>query len=131
MEIKIKGVKVEPVDCSEMDRTEYAYGLVTRLSEVKFLSGKEAAEEPFDDELLEARFFDEKRELHIWREPDGLRAVLAEETDEANPIRSEFEVTAALGGVQTLQQAQYLAYDEDGQAYIALTRLCGARKAEG
>lgn len=124
--MKIQGITI----CNNVNIKEenYAYGLVTEMSRVVLLSGEELKDYMIGEELLEARFFDKEKELHIWREDDLLKSVLVTETKEAKPILKEYPLTSAVSpDGKWICTAQYPAFDEDGQAYIGLTRLCGVK----
>ena len=62
------------------------------------------------EELLEARFFSRDREIRLFPGEDGLRAVALIE----NPRFG-----------RSITVTRVLDWDEDGQAYIAATRLSG------
>lgn len=95
------------------------FAYITRLSEVTV--GRTPAEFS-QEELLEARFFGPDREIHIWHDGDGFCAAALDEEagdeylDQPRCIRSK-----CFGRSLTLRR--YLAYDDDGQAYIRDTRL--------
>lgn len=99
--------------------TELPYAYITRLSEVTV--------GPTPDvfgtgELLEARFFGPDREVRIFRCEDDLCAVMLE--DEAGDVYLDktSRIRRSCFG-KTLTLRRYLSFDEDGQAYIAETRL--------
>ncbi len=148
MEITGLDIKIEKgsqaSDFSEMLQG-YEYGLLYYLSEVKLAAlggGNPSNAEQLKDEtssnlnqlegeiipnltqLIEARLFSADKELHIFQNEEGWQAVLVEETgqaeylDEWRPISREFQSAGKQLGVR-----RYLSYDEDGQAYAALTRL--------
>ena len=76
------------------------------------------------DELLEACFFSPDAEIRLWREDGALQAaILSEEPgDRVLEERRSIE-NPAFGRELTVRRI--IAFDEDGQAYIAATRLCG------
>lgn len=73
-------------------------------------------------EILEARFFDEKGELHIFDFEGEKRAVYIcdEEEDEAN-IMKEYQYLRDPEHKE-LEVKKYIAYDEFGQAYVKAMR---------
>ena len=128
MEITGLDIKIEKrsqaSDLSEMLQG-YEYGLLYYLSEVKLaaLQCKDGICHNLE-QLIEARLFSEEKELHIFQNEEGWQAVFIEETgqaeyyDEWHPVSQEFQSAGKQLGVR-----RYLAYDGDGQAYVALTRL--------
>ena len=76
------------------------------------------------DELLEARFFDEKQEVRLFRREGVLCAarLVCEEGD--SWIDKTYEVeNKDLGEQVTVRH--FLAFDEDGQCYISTSCLTG------
>lgn len=75
-----------------------------------------------EEELLEARFFDAEQEIRVFRYGDELRAVrLCAEADDRILYKTCRIANKRFGG--SLTAAQLLESDEDGQTYIAATRL--------
>lgn len=105
---------------------ELPFALIRSLSQVTLGHTPACVEE---DELLEARFFSQAQEIRIFQEADGLRAVrlIGEPSDRV------LEQTCKLENKQfgsALAIARVLEWDEDGQAYVAATRLTGWKEAE-
>lgn len=77
------------------------------------------------DELLEGYVFDDEKQLHIYREDDELVAVIIDDDmGEAHYIDREYELSKkydALGKNVIIRE--YLLADDDGQSYVAATRL--------
>ena len=86
-----------------------------------FFQGREQIEQS----LLEARFFSDAEELRLFRLDGGLRAVLAAETDGDRWLEETCEIANKdkFGGSVTVRRV--IDFDEDGQAYVAFTRLSG------
>lgn len=97
----------------------FPYQMVWRLSSVELGT----ARIPADDlaEVTEARFFGPEAELRFYLEHGALTAALAE--DEPGDVAIERTVRLLPRFGKTLKQLQYIAFDEDGQGYVALTRL--------
>lgn len=95
------------------------FAYITRLSEVTV--GSTPAELSLE-ELLEARFFGPDREIRIWQEGDGFCALAVEEEAQDEYLDQPRAIRSSRFG-RTLTLRRYLAYDEDGQAYIRDTRL--------
>lgn len=111
------------------------------------------------EELLSARFFSEKEEIHIFEEDDSLKAVLCRDNDKDDSLKAvlrrdnakddslkavlcndndkaawfdeEFAVRKQFEKVgSSLLVRRYVSYDADGQAYIRYSRLCAVKKGE-
>ena len=124
--------------------TEYSYALLYMMSDILFCKTKDLPQTDWS-ECLEARFFDQEKELHLFEEDGRLKAVRITEAVDRQAMQEE----EAAGDVfvtfescdrlikkyqlqdryqklgQTLCVCEYLSYDEDGQAYVSLTRLAG------
>lgn len=132
MEMKIEGVTIsrkkggQAVDFVGMLQG-YAYGLFYFLSEVKLIDLRDG-NVPALEQLMEARLFSGEKELHIFQNENGWMAVSVEETGESeyldgfHPLSKKFQTVGKQLGVR-----KYISYDDDGQAYVALTRLCGVK----
>lgn len=98
------------------------YALVRSLSQVSL--GPTPDEPPVLDELLEARFFDEKQEVRLFHCNGVLYAarLVCEEGD--SWIDKTYEVeNKDLGGQVTVRH--FLAFDEDGQCSVSTSCLAG------
>lgn len=106
---------------------EYEYALVYMMSEIKLCETSDLADDFMWEECMEARFFSKDKELHVFEGEDGKKAVLVQETDAENMQIKKYVLNGKVSpsGKKTLLVTEYLAYDEDGQAYVELTRLSG------
>ncbi len=115
--MNIDGVSIEYDVWRPSDMPGYKYALVYSLGGMYL--GRQCKIQDWD-EVTEARFFDENGELHIWNDGDGFHSVMvSEDGGTVNAIDRLWKNRT--GG--TLTSRQYLCADEDGQSYIALTRL--------
>ena len=74
------------------------------------------------DELIEARFFDADREIHIFQENGEWNYTCISEEDGVEFFDRESRLIAGLG--TKLVTRKHIAYDKaDGQAYISDMRL--------
>ena len=73
--------------------------------------------------IMEARFFDSNKEVHIFF-TDELHIVLSEEESNDNLIESSYEL-ANKYGKGTLKVKRVMTTDSDGQTVISSTRLAG------
>ncbi len=78
--------------------------------------------------LLEARVFNEDKELHIFEYDDSFRCVevIKEEDDECFEERQLLRSTYG----RYLLMRHYIGYEDDGQAYIKQSALCGYEGGE-
>lgn len=75
------------------------------------------------DELLEARFFNEEQECHIFKTELGFSVIETVDTDKKY-IDGKIDLENKhfkLG--KTVVVRQYINFDEDGQAFVEKTRL--------
>lgn len=131
---KIAGLEVlqyEKKEDFEKEIVKYPFALLYYLSEVKLTECAKLAGKIDFSQLLEARFFGEQGELHIFRDEEQLRAVEVKEIGKTDYI----EKKEILG--KNFQEAgrylmirKYVDYDDDGQAVIALTRLSSIEGGE-
>lgn len=105
---------------------EYRYALIYMISDIAF--GKtEELELPDWEECQEARFFSEDQELHIF-ELDGEKTAveIVDDGAEEDVCDKKFQLDKRFSGDGNLLCVrEYLAYDEDGQVFVKLTRLKG------
>lgn len=106
-------------------RGEYEYALVCLISRLLLCKTSELPE-PDWEECLEARFFDREKELHIYEEDGELLAVEITEEDPEDCLIRRYQLANRFRGAgKLLRVHEYLDYDEDGQAFVSLTRLAG------
>ncbi|MCD7826427.1 MAG: hypothetical protein LUH14_10795 [Clostridiaceae bacterium] len=106
----------------------YPFALVYMMSEIQF--GKKEDIEVNWDEVLEARFFSEREELHLFLCEKERKAVIVEdavdETNSTEVLTKNYRLSPKFQGEgRELAVREYLSEDEDGQMYVELTRLCG------
>ena len=129
------GYQVKEISLEEAKRKaeQYVYGLVYLLDEVLLGKIETIKEKICWEDCIEARFFSEQGELHIFDYNGEERAVCVEETEETESYQSSLERTYPLAekfGKQrfhTFQVKEYLGCDEDGQVTVLLTRLVGLK----
>lgn len=99
------------------------YGLIYEISDVIFDCIDGIAEINWD-EMIEGYFFNDKEQIYIYETEEGLQAVCFTEPENAGYVDKEYELA---GKFQTLgkkvKKREYLDFDEDGQIYVAYTRL--------
>lgn len=118
---------VERVDADKAwkDIAGYRYALLYMISEVVFCRASDISEVNWD-ECLEARFFDEDKELHIYEDDGRQCAVKATGTLDSDCLIKKYELQERYHDLgKLLCVCEHLKYDEDGQAMVALTRLVG------
>lgn len=122
--------KCVEVTIDELDQKvkEYEYALLHMISEQRFCRIGELPETDWE-ECIEARFFSERGELHVF-DAEGERKAVAIEDDGDNFV---FEKVYRLDGKYSklgkhIVVQEYLDYDEDGQLAVELTRLKAVRQ---
>lgn len=119
--------QVKEVELSEAygKSAEYEYALVYLLSEVILCKTENLKPFPVE-ECTEARFFSADRELHIFGTEDGMCAVEISDDGTEDIVVKKYDLTSGFSAVgDKLVVQEYLEYDIDGQAVVALTRLKG------
>ena len=97
----------------------YKYAFIQRIGSVYIGPIKECGElDP--DEILEARFFENGKELHVFKYEGSLKAVVTEHEKGDECIEEKQILRGKYGKTLTLRS--YLVFDEkDGQARIGRT----------
>lgn len=105
---------------------DYTYALLYKCSEIVLCETAELTDQDLD-ECMEARFFSDSMELHIFENENGMCAVRVTDTDENDVLIKEYELDSRFSGKGTklLVVQEYIEYDADGQAFVGLTRLKG------
>lgn len=119
----MKKISIDEVK-SSMQNYEYAY--LQMISE--HILDKVVAISSVDwDELLEGYIFNDDSQIHIYREDDELKAViLSDDIEDAHIIDRRYELAGKYKGIgNKVIIREYLKADEDGQSYIAASRLVG------
>ena len=107
-----------------MDKAqEYPFCFVRSVSNV-YLGSAEHAQYCVE-EILEARFFDDSKELRMFRDEDGtLQTLELRREDGDRYIDETYLIDNARFG-KSLSVRQFLDVDEDGQTYVKASCLCG------
>jgi hypothetical protein len=123
------GCHVQNIDLQEAYQSvkDYTYALLYMISQ-RILCKTEELPMIDWEECQEARFFSEEKELHIFEDEEGMRAIIVYDTDQEDIMVKEYELDnmfVSLG--KTVLVQEYLAYDDSGQVSVELTRLKGIR----
>lgn len=103
----------------------YKYALVYMISELKLCQTAYIGEIDWE-ECLEARFFSEDKELHIFDGEDGKKAVEVKDDGKENIIEKKIQLDNKFRNIgKFISVQEYLAYDKDGQVSVEITRLKG------
>lgn len=105
--------------------SNYEHGLLYRISSVDIVSVAEMGALDTSD-FQEAYFFDEKKQLHIYQADEGLAAVMItdEEGCDEHTLLKIYPITGKHNEkAKKVTVKEYLDFDEDGQVYVAYTRL--------
>lgn len=111
----------------------YEYALVYMISELRLIPIGKWTEVDIK-ECLEARIFGESGELHLFREDDEILA--SEVRDHSDGEGKEYATIDRIHSIRSNCRSEisdrggiiireYIDYDTDGQAFVALTRLAG------
>lgn len=79
------------------------------------------------NELIEARFFSEEKEIRLFRRMGKLCAAIQEDGNKPAVTHRYSIANPAFGGELTTRQL--ISYDTDGQAYLGSPRLAGWKGA--
>lgn len=110
---------------AQVRAADYEYALVYEMGDI-LLARTDSLPQIHWDECMEARFFSEDRELHLYERDGQMEAVEVSDADEKEYVEKRYVLGASFKGVgRFLRVREYIQYDEDGQACVALTRLCG------
>lgn len=118
---------VERIDMNEAlkDISAYEYALIYGMSRIVFCKIEELSQINWD-ECLEARLFDNTKELHIYEQDNRRCAVKITGMIDENCLMKKYVLQDYyFGKGKYLCVCGHLGYDEDGQAFVALTRLTG------
>lgn len=107
---------------------EYPYALVYLVNRILFGKAQEVLGEIEWGDCLEARFFGEERELHLFDTEGGKKALVVSDVEGGESISHEYELDKKYSSAgKLLRVKKYLKQDEDGQFFVALTRLQGIK----
>lgn len=99
------------------------YALVYEISNVVFNKIEKIAEINWD-EFIEGYFFNENTQIHVYDTEEGLQAVCFTEPADADYIDKEYDLSGRYQNIgKRIKKREYFDYDEDGQVYVAYTRL--------
>lgn len=121
-----KILEIEPEKAYESIKN-YKYALVYMISQLKLSKTEDLGEIDWE-ECLEARFFSEDKELHIFDVEGEKRVVEVCDDGQEDVIEKEYQLDNKFKNVgNTVVVQEYLAYDNDGQVRVELTRLKGIK----
>lgn len=98
---------------------------------IKYYSGVTLGEAPaninadgFKKELLEARFFSESEEIRILHINGEFLCSKRSDGENDEFVETKYNIASKNSG-ETITVKKYFRYDEDGQAFLTESRLCG------
>lgn len=105
---------------------QYKYALLYMISEIRLCKTEELEELDWE-QCQEARFFSENKEMHYFIDEEGqFKAISVVDTDEEDIYVKSYQLAKGFQKYgKMLQIKEHLAYDKDGQMYVALTCLQG------
>lgn len=110
---------------------QYPYGLVYLFDEILLGKTEMIKDKICWEDCMEARFFSEQGELHLFDYNGERKAVCVEEDTEEKSRQTSLIKSYPLAakfrkeGFEKFKVKEYLGCDEDGQAEVLLTRLAG------
>lgn len=120
-------------------KNNFKYAWINTYSKLFLSSVKSIKDFDFLDDLIEAKFFDESREISIIKSDDQKFSVVIFDSEGNNDFVEEQQILK--GCKSPLQHKNdklvirhFLKYDDDGQAYVYYTKLCDIKcdiKKEG
>jgi hypothetical protein len=123
--------RVLSVETAKREGMALPWALVRQLS--SFQMGKTEALSIDWDEVTEVRFFDESKEIRLFERNGELSAAIVSDSEEDKKneknkenvtfrdVQKELGHKGQFGSAVTIRE--YFAYDEDGQLYLAASRL--------
>lgn len=122
MSVKNNLRTVELADAKQMIQ-DYEFAVIYEISKMHFDKVESISEIKWD-EMQEAYFFNEAGQLHMFRDEDTICATVFTEDEDITHVDRLYEISngfKVLG--KEIKERTYLEFDEDGQAYVAYTRL--------
>ena len=122
------GYKIEKVSFDKLKECykDYPYALIYMMSELVF-SKTEELKDIIWDECLEARFFGENGEIHLFQNNGDPECIMIEDNAndaDVDTLVDQYKLNNRfLKHGSRLLVKRYIGFDEDGQAFIKLTRL--------
>lgn len=102
---------------------DYRYALIYMFDRIILDETKNVKEPDFHD-FLEARFFDEDRELRVWRENGEFKS--SSLSFDGDHIDVSYELDKRFSNMgNTVRIRQFLDQDDDGQTYIKSSTVIG------
>lgn len=107
---------------------DYDYALIYEISEMLF-DKVEKISEIYWDEVQEAYFFNEKSQMHIYLSDEVLEAIVYNETNEdVTFVDRRYELAGKFSNIgREVKERNYLEFDDDGQAFVAYSRLVSVK----
>lgn len=121
------GYQIKKIKFSEAQSEilKYEYALVYLMSKRLLLPVSSLPEIAWD-ECIDARFFSDDGELHIYEEDGQLSAVQVSDSGKEDMVVKKYKLAKRFSDLgNTLIVQEYLEADEDGQMQVKLTRLKG------
>jgi hypothetical protein len=126
----IKNIIKISVYSSDKDLSVYKYVLYYGISNVVLSTTSNFTFDP--DECLEAYFFDENGQAHIYRDDDILKVAeikendvkeFTKEDDQVSTLEGKYSIQGRFSPYDKVVVRSYFSQDEDGQVYVAYKRL--------
>lgn len=109
-----------------IDKNEYSFGLLFSLDGVFFNEVEEVKKKLNEKNFIEARFFNKKKELFVFYDGENYKAVKTDRDKwDKDIIEREYILDKKFKEYTKVKVKEFIAYDEDGQAYVKASCLDG------
>lgn len=110
-------------------KNNFNYAWINTYSELFLSSVKSIKDFNFLDDLIEAKFFDDDREISIIKSDDEKFLVVIFDSEGNNDFVEEQQIlqkhkSPFKNENDKLVIRHFIKYDDDGQAYVYYTKLC-------
>ena len=121
------GVKTEILDSIDFkeELQKYKNALIMNISDMLLKRTVDISDMNLD-EVVDARLFSETGELHIFNDDGKMRFVRVTDEEDDTSIEEAYIIGNRKNVIgKRILVKKYINFDDDGQAYVYLTRLMG------
>ena len=129
-------MKLEQTDVSQafdqaaLEQEGYQHYLIYFLSRVETGDVKELDVNDLKEDMVEAYFFNERSQLHLFRYQGDWQAVICE-AEEGDDSFDETQLLMSSDYGESMRIRHFFTFDEDGQASVQYSKLCELRVGKG
>ena len=111
------------LDTNNIQSQGYRHYLIYFLDRVETGMVEELDLSQTADDVLEAYFFSENKQLHVFRYQNQVQAVVCEQEDQDDTF-DETQLLMSSQYGESIRIRHFFTYDDDGQASVIYTKLC-------